>query len=309
MIRFFILLLAAMPTLWLGTLIQKRLTLVPLEFNLAWAQAPDVQAGNLMQMVGVLAGFTITVFVLIAILSEPPASVEALQSKLDFYALRAITLGLFITSFVGYIQSGVMYSASGIEKTLDQFVRFSLASVMYHFSLCMSFAALLPMLTMVMQNMLRPYVSALLGSSVFLGWGLLYFGSLIHAVPALPELSPAPKLFPFNALIATLSQHRLGIPSWSFYLYIAAFAALCALTLYQLPRIIQRHKAHSAMTFFWFSLGLGSFFAVLTLGIYLYSFTPQSTLATGYTTMLMWVGIFELLVVTLMLYAAQRLWR
>ena len=109
-----------------------------------WAvRLPDI-AGNHTEVTGVLAGFSITLAVLIATLrlQGQPLSTELFEEA---------ALGMFVVSFIGYAATGVMYSIVSERENDHRYFLFSVAGVLYYVSAFMSFSALL-----LIFNIIRP---------------------------------------------------------------------------------------------------------------------------------------------------------
>lgn len=92
-----------------------------------WRSSIPEIAGNHTQVTGVLAGFSITVVVLLAALR--------LEGQADLTGLPEETaLGLFIVSFFGYIATGIVYSLVSERKGDHEAFLFAVASFLYYFS-------------------------------------------------------------------------------------------------------------------------------------------------------------------------------
>ncbi|WP_155324732.1 hypothetical protein [Desulfosarcina ovata] len=95
-------------------------------------------AGNHTAVCGVLAGFNITVFVLVS-------GIESIRNAFGNNFTIQVICGLFLLSFFGHITSGVLFSIITESDSDEQKFHFCIASTVYYFSTICSFSALLPL--------------------------------------------------------------------------------------------------------------------------------------------------------------------
>jgi hypothetical protein len=110
----------------------------------AWGEDDNLLqiVGNHTQVTGVLAGFSITIVVLISTFE-----LERGYPPQDF--LEQATLGMFMVAFFGYVAAGVLYSVVAARLGLHRHFLFSAAGVLYYQSVLLSFSALLPLLGLI----------------------------------------------------------------------------------------------------------------------------------------------------------------
>lgn len=124
----------------------------------AWHSRLDGIAGNHTEVAGVLAGFSITVVVLIAALSQ--------ETRL----LHDVGLGTFVVAFFGYIATGLMFSLVPEREDNHSYFLFSMGSFLYFLSVLLGFVALMPFLEIIGYRSLRIGLFILVIGAFFAGY-------------------------------------------------------------------------------------------------------------------------------------------
>lgn len=159
-------LLVVLVTGMIGTLafarrcgIQDRTREVP-----AWGSNLSSVAGHHTQVAGILSGFSITAVILIA-----DARIGT-KLPLQHYPLDAATLGLFTMDFFSYIATGILFSMAVEREQEHQYFLYYAASVLYYFSVAISFAALFLLVSLIGYDELRFLVLLMIAGSVIGGY-------------------------------------------------------------------------------------------------------------------------------------------
>ena len=113
-----------------------------------WESRINEVASNHTQVTGVLAGFSITVVVLIA-------SMKLSNQTIDQKLFSQAAFGLFIAAFFGFVSTGIMYSVSIEREKEHQYYLFSIASLLYYLSVVLSFAAIVLLTKMLDYSEIR----------------------------------------------------------------------------------------------------------------------------------------------------------
>jgi len=151
----------------------------------SWQKALLAMAGSHTQVAGVLAGFSITIVVLIA-------------TQFDLASLRGLTFGMFVVSFFGYVATAISFSVVGGEaKDERECFLFSAASVLYYLSTMLSFCGLLLLLGSLDLEYLNTPLSILLSAAAIGGYvavfnaliDLLKLNRLLYLLPLIWALS------------------------------------------------------------------------------------------------------------------------
>lgn len=112
-----------------------------------WYTKANEVASNHTQVTGVLAGFSITVAILVA-------SIKLAGDASSIYIQASF--GLFLAAFFGYVSSGILYTLS-IERDEEyQYFLFSIASLIFYLSVALSFAALVLLTGILSYPQVRP---------------------------------------------------------------------------------------------------------------------------------------------------------
>jgi len=133
---------------------------------LKWGDKEELRgiAGNHTQVAGMLAGFAITIVVLIAGATMTPASVPVEADKDVVF-----TMGMFMLAFLGYVSAAVLYSVvTERDKSTSNFL-FSGASGLYYVSVVLSFSALVPLTGLIHMKVLGPMVATMVLGAVIGG--------------------------------------------------------------------------------------------------------------------------------------------
>lgn len=128
-----------------------------------WEKDLPQIARNHMQVNGVLAGFSITVVVLIAGLM-----LEGGARGLGF--LEQFALGKLMVAFFGYVATAILFSIVSARSNLHRFFLFSSACLLYHLSALLSVSALLPLLDIVGAPFLRLPIILLIAAAIVGGY-------------------------------------------------------------------------------------------------------------------------------------------
>ena len=105
----------------------------------SWSErAPEI-AGNHAAVAGVLAGFSITIVVLILGFLE-----ETANSSRNLLGNAA--MGMFLVAFFGYVATGFLFSVVPERDDGHQAFLFVAASTLYYISVVLGFAGLIPLL-------------------------------------------------------------------------------------------------------------------------------------------------------------------
>jgi hypothetical protein len=131
-----------------------------------WSNRIDSVASNHTQVTGVLAGFSVTVVILIAGI-ELSGDKAAMIGK-EIYAQGAF--GLFIAAFFGYVSTGIMYSISIEREKEHQYFLFAVASILYYLSVVLSFSAIVLLTKLVGYINIRPGALLAMASAVIGGY-------------------------------------------------------------------------------------------------------------------------------------------
>ena len=121
-------------------------------------QLPDI-ASNHTQVAGVLAGFSITIVVLIATF-QPESNAS----------LRQDSLGVFMVSFFGYVATGILFSLVTERFGIHRFFLFSVAASLYYISVLISFSGISLLLTLMRFSSLMLPVALFTGLSIVGGY-------------------------------------------------------------------------------------------------------------------------------------------
>jgi hypothetical protein len=225
-------------------------------------------ASNHTQVTGVLAGFTITIVVLlVGFRFENTALVSGAF-------LEEAALGMFMMSFFGFVVTGILYSiVSERENTLQYFL-FSIASVMYYFSVVLSFTALLPLARLMNYEFLKLMIVFIVTGAILGGYwavaiplyDLLRLRRRFLALLLLLAIALAATLLALGAFLVDMSK-----PGAVFFMLlplcsvlVSVIFSVCMLTFF--VRRIVHEKVLSA-------LSLTVIFAITATVIYLASLT------------------------------------
>ena len=119
-----------------------------------WKRDLPSIAGNHTQVTGVLAGFSITLVVL-------------LVERWSTGFVEQSALGMFIAAFFGYVATGILYSLVSEREKHHQIFLFAAAGALYYLSVLLSFSALLPLLESVGAGYLvLPVILMVVGATV-----------------------------------------------------------------------------------------------------------------------------------------------
>jgi len=127
-------------------------------------------AGNHTQVTGALAGFSITIVVLVAsfLLGKDPAILGGNR------VLAESTFGMFMMSFFGYIATGVTFSLVAEHDKTEEYFLFSIASLLYYLSVLLSFSGLLVLVHAVGVSFLVAPVSFLIAGAAMGGCVIVF---------------------------------------------------------------------------------------------------------------------------------------
>lgn len=221
-----------------------------------WKENIPQIAGNHTQVTGVLAGFSITVVVLIAALK-----LEGDQLSSEF--LEQLTLGMFMIAFFGYVGAGILYSLVAERSDTHSYFLFTTASVLYYLSVLMSFSALLPLLELMRAGYLRTAISILVASSAVGGY-------LAMCIPLVDLLRLRCRLC---AVVFVLIVSAIGI-----YLSLGQyFPQLCC------AEAILKGNLYSSVV-------VMSLVSLVSLSSFFYSRLTHETTLTWATALAVWLG-------------------
>lgn len=163
----------------------------------AWGEQVAKVATNHTQVAGMLAGFSITIVVLIIGFRLSGSMVEPNTF------LEEAALSMFMMAFFGYVVTGVLYSIVPEREGTHQIFLFIVASLMYYFSVVLSFTALLPLVRLIGYESVQFVI-------IFMIIGSILGGYWVVAIPLYDLLklrrSVLVLLFVFAALIAFSAQ-------------------------------------------------------------------------------------------------------
>ena len=221
-----------------------------------WEQDLPQIAGNHTQVTGVLAGFSITIVVLIAALR-----LEGDQLSLRF--LEQSTLGMFMVAFFGYVGAGILFSLVTERSGTHRYCLFSAAGVLYYLSVLLSFSALLPLLELIGATYLRLAISWLVVGSVIGGY-------MAICIPLVDLLRLRRRLCAVAfALVASITGIYLGLGNYFPSLYRA--------------ELILRLNLHSSV------IVIVLIFLVCMLSFFYQRLAHETTL-TRVTALVAWIG-------------------
>jgi hypothetical protein len=196
----------------------------------AWGRTISSVAASHTQVAGVLAGFSITAVVLVADLSRDGRGAGDV--------LASTTLGLFTTAFFGYIATGILFAMSVERADIQKYFLYSVASILYYFSVSLSFVALLLLVSLIDHPELERLVALMVAGSVAGGYAAagiplydllkvrlsrLLLVLLLAAVLSLAAFWGLPGLRGPERLVSMTLPLCVAVISLTFFLAVATF--------------------------------------------------------------------------------------
>ncbi len=191
-------------------------------------------AGNHTQVSGTLAGFSVTVIVLLAGLGQPKGK-DTLE---PYLFLNQSTIGLFMIAFFGYVATGILFSMVSERKKAHAHFLFSVASILYFFSVALSFTALFPLAQLIRHNSLQIMILIILIGTI--AGGCFAIAIPMHDLLLVKRPTLARRLFlsislgTIAAILTLLLVDRGGGASFVSYFMLPACSILVSL-LFGIP--------------------------------------------------------------------------